>query len=199
MREGPARQKAFEAWVTSHSPSAIRDANNARLYLRRLGVGRGTTIIQDPRRVKMPTAAFPRYLKDQYSSGREFPKTPEGKTSVAFVTEILRDEFKALGPEERKVCCVLFFSLGPSLLSLARWLMDVCRNTKTLRRRIARGTTSRRSRRNKRCDASGEALWRLCSSGMEGITVVSWHRDFSYLAVCSIEVWGGNRKNKNEQ
>lgn len=108
MALAAARQKAFDDWVLSHSQDTIRIANNARLYLRRLGFGRGTAAILDPRRVKKPLAPYLFYLKEQYSSDREFPKNDNGKTSIVAASKILRTEYANLSPEVRKVCCVFF-------------------------------------------------------------------------------------------
>lgn len=86
-----------------------------------MGIGKGTVLIQDPRQVKKPSAAFIHYAKDQYRSGREITKGENGKPSVVSFTKTLRNEFaNIISPEEKKVCCVLyFFPLpGPSAFLL---------------------------------------------------------------------------------
>ncbi|KAK4159174.1 hypothetical protein QBC43DRAFT_222697, partial [Cladorrhinum sp. PSN259] len=63
-----ANDVAYKAWVASHSPMAIREANKARQVLKQLGVKSKPTI-HDPRQPKPPVTSFIQFFSERMKSG----------------------------------------------------------------------------------------------------------------------------------
>ncbi|KAL4969077.1 HMG-box domain-containing protein [Aspergillus stella-maris] len=63
-----ANQAAYEAWVQSHTPHQIYEANKARRQLSRIKGGKKVTLIKDDRLVKRPTSAWIYYFMEKRDS-----------------------------------------------------------------------------------------------------------------------------------
>lgn len=96
-----AKNKAtYKAWVESHDPQAIYDANLARRLLKKkYDIPKATLkLIRDERLPKRPVTAFALFSKARWASG-EYANSG----SVTAVASKLGEEWKSLTPAERKV------------------------------------------------------------------------------------------------
>ncbi|EOO02076.1 putative hmg box protein [Phaeoacremonium minimum UCRPA7] len=86
----------YKAWVESHTPEAIHDANKARQRLKRVFKQPIKGFIQDDRQPKRAVSAYSLFTKSRWASG-SWPgqKAPE-------VAVILAREWKSLGDAERQ-------------------------------------------------------------------------------------------------
>lgn len=101
--QAKARAAEFKAWVHSHTPEQIYDANLARLHLRRIirestgKVPPNTRKIIDDRHVPRPATAFARFFGERKSSGdmKGISTRESGK--------LISEEWKAMSESEKKV------------------------------------------------------------------------------------------------
>ncbi|QDS74335.1 hypothetical protein FKW77_004505 [Venturia effusa] len=101
-----ANEKAYSAWVNSHTPEQIRVANAARnLLKRRLAAGAYSTRkgmkglikkIKDERQPKRPMSAYLAFSMDRRASG-DFKNI-----TLLESAKLITDEWKALSPAETK-------------------------------------------------------------------------------------------------
>lgn len=96
-----ANAAAYDAWVKTHTPLQIRDANSARLTLSRIGT-KNYPSIRDDRLPKIPNSAYVLFVKDRLDthvyrgkSGRdtftaiseEWPSLPQSEKDVRIFAE----------------------------------------------------------------------------------------------------------------
>ncbi|KAH6691614.1 hypothetical protein F5X68DRAFT_229464 [Plectosphaerella plurivora] len=88
----------YKAWVASHTPNEINDANNARRLLRRrvAKAGSRSNIIRDERQPKRPMTPFVQFVKARWASGELTGRPTDVAKQVA-------EEFRNLDPAARKV------------------------------------------------------------------------------------------------
>ncbi|KAJ5587762.1 uncharacterized protein N7459_003527 [Penicillium hispanicum] len=89
-----ANQASYAAWVNTHTPNQIRDANTARRNLARI-LDKSLQLIKDERLVKKPATAFALFCKDRHASGDL--KHMSMKDSSARITE----EWKSMTDAEK--------------------------------------------------------------------------------------------------
>lgn len=90
---------AHKAWVESHTPEEIAEANRARHRLKKKFQASTRRPIHDDRQPKRALSAYIMFSKSRWQSG-DFAGHPTGETAKA-----LGDEWKDMSAAERKVCC----------------------------------------------------------------------------------------------
>jgi hypothetical protein len=98
-----ARHADYNAWIRSHTPEQIRIANNARAQLRRILAKPGrsaahTAKLVDDRHVKSLPTPYVLFFTERHASG-----DMKG-ISVPDAAKVASKEWKALSPDEKKVC-----------------------------------------------------------------------------------------------
>jgi hypothetical protein len=93
----------LEQWIASRPVDEIRKANLARLNLKRRNI-KTRSLLSDARYPKGPASPWSNFIKAKLG-GTEF----SGADRTARFRE-LAAEYKALTPEERKVCLQILFS-----------------------------------------------------------------------------------------
>ncbi|KAI1345128.1 hypothetical protein F5Y15DRAFT_18227 [Xylariaceae sp. FL0016] len=94
-----ANVAAHKAWVETHSPSEIQEANKARTALKKkhnFPTGK-VRLIRDDRAPKRPMTAYFLFLKARYASGEYSNSGSVGSTAKA-----LGEEWRGLSPAERQ-------------------------------------------------------------------------------------------------
>ncbi|KAJ9648051.1 hypothetical protein H2201_002407 [Coniosporium apollinis] len=99
-----ANEAAYKAWVESHTPEQIRQANAARLQLNKLvRKSNGKPVlahkynrIRDHRQVKHPVSAYMRFNAERHASG-----DLKG-LAIAEASRLVRDEWNALSESEKQ-------------------------------------------------------------------------------------------------
>lgn len=92
-----ANAAAFEAWIRSHTPLEIRQANVARRHLFRVFNKTKYTQIRDDRLIKKPTTAYMAFTTERLSSS-EF-KHKNGKESLVAIA----NEWKDVSESDKQV------------------------------------------------------------------------------------------------
>ena len=95
-----AYKVTYRKWIESHTPAAIKEANNARTYLRRHGPpGYSAKFpkLKDDRQVKLPTTPMLFFSKERFQSG-DFKGMRISETS-----KLVAREYRALSAGEKKV------------------------------------------------------------------------------------------------
>ncbi|KAH4234280.1 hypothetical protein HBH61_202130 [Parastagonospora nodorum] len=91
-----ARRAEYKAWIQSHTPAQIQDANKARSALRRLKASARSTKLVDDRQVKQPPGAYIHFFTERKS-------TPDFRgISVQESAKLIGAEWKALNAGEKK-------------------------------------------------------------------------------------------------
>ncbi|KAK3996839.1 hypothetical protein QBC44DRAFT_365024 [Cladorrhinum sp. PSN332] len=80
-----ANEVAYKAWIASHSPVTIREANKARIQLRHLGV-KSKSAIHDPRLPKAPSTSFIQYFNERMKSAH-YENIPQMKKAASAAAE----------------------------------------------------------------------------------------------------------------
>ncbi|KAJ0424674.1 hypothetical protein BJY00DRAFT_276131 [Aspergillus carlsbadensis] len=70
-----ANKAAYEAWIKSHTPKQILEANHARRRLSQLKVTKRLVLLKDDRLVKRPTASYFYFLADRRKAGSGIGKS----------------------------------------------------------------------------------------------------------------------------
>ncbi|KAI9644570.1 hypothetical protein NHQ30_006591 [Ciborinia camelliae] len=92
-----ANEIIYKQWVESHTPEEIRQANIARLHIRRLtNKTAAPRLIKDDRAVKQISGALAFFMKDRFKSG-DFAGIQTNQAFKDIVTE-----YKQLSPEQLK-------------------------------------------------------------------------------------------------
>ena len=90
----------YAKWLEALTPLQIRDANNARLTLRRRGL-KPSELLKDERKVTQPRNAYLYYFVERKASG------DYRGLSVAESAKLIGSEWKATPPAERKVSHII--------------------------------------------------------------------------------------------
>lgn len=122
-------EAAYEAWVKSHTPLQIKEANSARKALSRDGKKK-LPQIKDDRQVKRPTVAFLQFTKERGSRG-DFK-------SMAEIQAEAGKEWKQMSESEKEVS-----SRSPAFFK-ARQVTNIVKHSPISRRplRIVSDTTA---------------------------------------------------------
>ncbi|KAI0972538.1 hypothetical protein F4678DRAFT_428389 [Xylaria arbuscula] len=91
----------YKAWIESHTPQEIYDANNARKSLKKkYNVPKGTVkILRDERVPKRPATAYSLFTKARWASG---DYSSAGPAFIRDTAQSIAQEWKNLTPAERK-------------------------------------------------------------------------------------------------
>lgn len=94
-----ANEAEYKAWVLKHTPQEIRDANFARLALKRKYKMTGSKVvrIEDDRQAKSPKNGLLFFMMERRQSG-DFKDIP-----LVEATKLMASEYKALSAGEKKV------------------------------------------------------------------------------------------------
>lgn len=92
---------AYKAWVETHTPQAIYDANLARKQLKRKYdfPKASLKLIRDERVPKQPPNAFALFVKARWASGEYSTKNDP----ITAITSKITNEWKGLSEAERQV------------------------------------------------------------------------------------------------
>lgn len=141
-----ANAASYKAWVQSHTPEQIHEANLSRARLARLAQ-KGATNAKAPRKIvderlpKRPGNAYALFIKERWASG-------DVNGEVGAVGLELAREWKGLSESEKKVsssppaCHLLYFPVS-FLFVVVSDANSLGRNTRTGRRGIRRSTRRR--------------------------------------------------------
>lgn len=123
-----ANESFYKAWVQSHSPLRIKEANSARLRLKLLTKDRKRPIklskIKDDRQVPRPLTPFMQFSKERRASG-DFKHLAAGD-----ILKQLAREWAAMTPEDKKVRVPMDVLVWGMIADC----VFPCRNTKMRRR-----------------------------------------------------------------
>ncbi|KAL2858383.1 hypothetical protein BJX68DRAFT_165473 [Aspergillus pseudodeflectus] len=91
-----ANEAAYEAWIKSHTPKQIQEANHARRRLGQLNVTKRVVLLKDDRLVKRPTGPYFFFIADKREAGSGIGK------SVTEEASHLGEEWKNLTQAEKE-------------------------------------------------------------------------------------------------
>jgi hypothetical protein len=94
-----ANETEYKAWVLKHTPQQIRDANFARLALKRKHKMTGSRVvrIEDDRQAKSPKNGILFFMMERRGSG-DFKDIP-----LIEATKLMASEYRTLSADEKKV------------------------------------------------------------------------------------------------